>query len=144
MAMRVTRAGVGLIIGIIVLAGLVWGGLYLVKQRGEVARRNETLKIAEQKLNDESNKDVAIDQGNKNSNDTAKNDEEKSNNSTSSNNQGGSNGSSSNSSNLPATGPSQSVTELPQTGVTDILAIVPIAAITFAVGSYIASRKALR
>lgn len=138
MAMRVTRAGVGLIIGIIVLAGLVWGGLYLVKQRGEVARRNETLKIAEQKLTDESNKDVAIDQTDKNGNTGATTDSTKPN--ETSNNSSGANGSNG----LPSTGPNQDVTELPQTGPTDLLAIVPLAAITFAAGSYIASRKALR
>ena len=137
MAMRVTRAGVGLIIGIIVLAGLVWGGLYLVKERGEVARRNETLKLAEQKLNDESNKDVALNQGDKENSDTAKNEGE-------TNNSGASSNTSSDSASLPSTGPSQSVTELPQTGPTDLLAIIPLAAITFAVGSYVASRKALR
>lgn len=135
MAMRVTRAGVGLIIGIIVLAGLVWGGLYLVKQRGEVARRNETLKIAEQKLTDESNKDVAIDQADKNGNTDTTTDKATQNDT--------SNGSAS-SNDLPSTGPAQNVTELPQTGPTDLLAVVPLAAITFAAGSYIASRKALR
>jgi len=51
---RVTRVGVLFIIGIIVLAGLVTGGIFLVKNRGEAVRREEAVKIAEQNLEDQS------------------------------------------------------------------------------------------
>ena len=51
---RLTRAGVLFVIGIIVLAGLVTGGVFLVKNRGESARRAEAVKVAEQELKDQS------------------------------------------------------------------------------------------
>jgi FtsZ-interacting cell division protein ZipA len=55
---RLTRTGVLFVIGIIVLAGLVFGGIVLVRERGEQARRNEAIKVAEQSLKDES--EVAV------------------------------------------------------------------------------------
>jgi len=51
---RVTRVGVLFIVGIIVLAGLVTGGIFLVKNRGEAVRREEAVKVAEQNLEDQS------------------------------------------------------------------------------------------
>lgn len=51
---RITRAGVVFVIGILVLAGLVFGGIMLVQQRGEQARRDEAVKIAEQQLKEQS------------------------------------------------------------------------------------------
>ena len=146
MAVRVTRAGVGLIIGIIVLAGLVWGGLYLVKERGEAARRDETLKIAEQKLKDESNKGVALNQGDKDK-DTSKGDDKNdaSSGGSSTTLPGGqsNNGSEGDNANLPTTGPSVEVTELPQTGVVDTGSILAVGLLTFSVISYIVSRRQL-
>lgn len=66
MAIRtVTRAGVGLVVGIIILGLLVLGGLWLVRERGDQARRAEAITIAEQQLRAESNKDedVALNNG---------------------------------------------------------------------------------
>jgi len=61
MAIRtVTRAGVGLVVGIIILGLLVLGGLYLVRERGEQARREEAINIADQQLQAESDEDIAI------------------------------------------------------------------------------------
>ena len=51
---RLTKAGILFVIGVVVLAGLVTGGIFLVKNRGETARREEAVKIAEQNLKDES------------------------------------------------------------------------------------------
>lgn len=51
---RLTKAGILFVIGIVVLAGLVTGGVFLAKNRGEAARREEAVKIAEQNLEDES------------------------------------------------------------------------------------------
>ena len=51
---RLTRTGVLFVIGIVVLAGLVTGGIFLVKNRGEAVRRDEAVKIAEQNLKDQS------------------------------------------------------------------------------------------
>ena len=55
---RLTRTGILFVIGIIVLAGLVTGGVFLVKNRGEATRRAEAVKIAEQNLKDQS--EVAV------------------------------------------------------------------------------------
>jgi len=55
---RLTRTGILFIIGIIVLAGLVTGGIFLVKNRGEAVRREEAVKVAEQNLEDQS--EVAV------------------------------------------------------------------------------------
>ena len=51
---RITRTGILFIIGIIVLAGLVTGAVFLVKNRGEAVRRDEAIKVAEQNLKDQS------------------------------------------------------------------------------------------
>ena len=51
---RLTRRGVLFVAGIIVLAGLVFGGIYFVRERAEQARRAEAVKIAEQNLQDQS------------------------------------------------------------------------------------------
>lgn len=51
---QITRTGVVFVIGIIVLIGLVLGGLWLVQERGEQARRQEAAKIAEQNLESQS------------------------------------------------------------------------------------------
>lgn len=63
MAIRVTRAGVWLTVGIIVLTGVVLGGLYLAAQRGEQARRDEAIAIAEKNLEEQSKNDTALNQG---------------------------------------------------------------------------------
>lgn len=51
---RITRTGIVFIVGVIVLTGLVLGGLWLVQERGEQARRQEAAKIAEQNLESQS------------------------------------------------------------------------------------------
>jgi len=61
MAIRqVTRAGVGLVVGIIILGALVLGGLYLVRERGAQARREEAITVADQQLQAESDKEIAL------------------------------------------------------------------------------------
>ena len=57
---RITGAGLGVFIGIIVLTVALVGGLLFVKYQGEQARRAEAIKIAEEKLKAESNNDVAL------------------------------------------------------------------------------------
>jgi len=51
---RLTRTGILFVIGIVVLAGLVTGAVFLVKGRGEQVRRDEAVKIAEQNLKEQS------------------------------------------------------------------------------------------
>lgn len=63
MAVRITRAGVALTVGIILLTGLIIGGLLWAKSSGEQARREEALQIAEQNLEEQSRQDVALNEG---------------------------------------------------------------------------------
>lgn len=51
---RITRLGILFIIGVLLLGGLVAGGILVAQNRGETARRDEAIKIAEQKLKDDS------------------------------------------------------------------------------------------
>ena len=129
MAIRnVTRAGVGLAVGIIVVALLVLGGLLIVRERGEQARREEAIAIADQQLKDESNQEIAID-----SNEEANKDAESTNGS-----QAGTAGSGA-AANQSA---GAAVTELPQTGPKEA-SIFAFAILAFAVASFIHSRKLL-
>lgn len=54
---RLTRAGILFVIGILVLGGLVTGGIFLAKNRGEAVRRDQAVKVAEQTLKDQSSSD---------------------------------------------------------------------------------------
>lgn len=134
MAVYVTRSGVALTVGIIILAGLLVGGLLWVKDSGEQARREEAVKIAEQKLEEESKKDVALNEGDEKKSD--KKSEEKS-----GTNNGGT-GNTSGSDALPGTG--SDLEELPQTGATEnaLISLVVIALLVFAGSSYWRSRSA--
>ena len=131
MAIRqVTRAGVGLVIGIILLAALVFGGLWLVRERGEQARREEAINIADQQLQAESDEGVALNP------DAPKGSADESGNATSnsgSSNQANNSGNASSNSATPAT-------ELPQTGP-EVGSIFVVGIITFVVFSYLRSRK---
>lgn len=131
MAVRVTRAGVALTVGIIVLTGLILGGFFLVKNQGEQARRDEAIKIAEQNLKEQSENGVALNEGDKK--DESKQEE------TSEQEQGASG------EGMPATGGTggQSVTELPQTGAGDALPIVGAGLIVLLSVAYYQSRRAL-
>lgn len=63
MAVHITRAGVALTVGIIVLTGLIIGGLFWARGLGEQARREEAIAIAEQNLQADSNKEIVLDEG---------------------------------------------------------------------------------
>lgn len=52
--LRLNRAGLLFVVGIIVLGALVTGGIFLVKNHGEAVRRDQAVKIAEAKLKDQS------------------------------------------------------------------------------------------
>lgn len=60
MAIRVTRTGVVLAVGILIGAVVLFGLLQIVKERGEQARRDEAIAIAEENLKAESEEGVAI------------------------------------------------------------------------------------
>lgn len=57
---RLTRTGVLFVVGVVVLVALVGGAIWYVRERGEQARRDEAIKIAEQNLETQSNEPVAI------------------------------------------------------------------------------------
>jgi len=129
MAIRtVTRAGVGLVVGIIILAALVFAGLWFVRERGDTARREEAINIAEQRLEAESEQDVAID-----TNEGAASNEESEN---TEQNQG--------STAAPQTGNSATqpsgTSTLPQTGP-EASSVIIVGLLTFVTVAFIRSRK---
>lgn len=136
MAVRLTRAGLGLTVGIIILGLVVLGGLYLAKQRGEQARREAAIEVAQQNLESQSKGTGSLNPDTDSTKDTPK-DESKS--------SGASSGSSSSTSgSTGSTGSSEStVDELPQTGTVDVAPALALGMITFAVASYVSSRRTL-
>ena len=63
MAVYTKRTGLALTVGIIILSLVALGGLYLVKNQGEQARREEAVKVAEERLKAESEQEVALENG---------------------------------------------------------------------------------
>jgi hypothetical protein len=114
---RITRAGVVFVIGILVLAGLVFGGIWFVNERGEQARRDEAITIAQQQLEEQS--EVATETNNG----TVPADEEEENGP------------------APSTSGEERV-ELPETGP-EIVHILAIAALALSAAYYVRSRRAL-
>jgi len=133
MAIRtVTRAGVGLVVGIIILGLLVLGGLYLVRERGEQARRAEAINVADQQLQAESDKDIAISTDGDDDKTPVKEEPATA----------GQNDTSDDSPVSPASPstPPAAAAELPQTGP-DAFSFVGLGLLSFAVVSFIHSRK---
>ena len=129
MAIRqVTRAGVGLVVGIIILGLLVLGGLWLVRDRGEQARRQDAIAIADQQLKKESDQGVAL-----NTDDNKKSSTEQDPAVQKPATTDQANGST-------ATNQPSSAAELPKTGPGST-SIVVIGVLSFAVMSFIRSRK---
>ena len=131
MAVRITRAGVGLTVGIIVLALVVLGGLYLAKERGEQARRADAIEVELQNLDAQSGTytltpsiDCNTEQSTESTNDSEASTTEEGATTQESTTQGSPN-------------------ELPQTGASETAAIIAVALLTFASVSYSASRRAL-
>lgn len=138
MAVRITRAGVGLTIGIIILGLVVLGGLYLVKQRGEQARRDQAIQVAQQNLESQSNDNGATAPTDTNSTNSGSSSTDNSSNSTSNNG-------ASNSSNPSNSGTPNSASQLPQTGPADQwVSLLAVAFLTFAISGYIVSKQQLR
>lgn len=130
MAIYVTRTGVALTVGIIILTGLLTGGLLWVKHEGEQARRQEAIKIAEQQLNEQSNGEVALNEGD----DKPSEQEDSEKNADAEQNTGSGTG----------TGTGTGAGELPQTGPAEsLVSILAIALLAFVGTSYARSRKLL-
>lgn len=125
---RFTRAGVALTVGIIILAALIVAGFMWAKHSGEVARHEETVKIATAQLEDDSN-EVAVSGQDDTAKDEAKDDKS--------------------SSEAPAQDESTkdaptTVTELPRTGpASTFMTLLAIGATTFAAVSYLRSPRAV-
>lgn len=141
MAVRITRAGVGLTIGVIILGLAVLGGLYLVKQRGEEARRDQAIQIAQQNLESQSNNGTAPTDNSSNGSSSTNNGSNTSNNgSQSTNNSSNSTGSTSSNS-----GSSTPTSQLPQTGPAEEWGtMLALALLTFSIATYIISKQQLR
>lgn len=124
-----TRSGVALTVGIIIIGLLVLGGLYIVKQRGEQARREDAIEVAQQNLQ-ENSQNGALTPGNNSAESNGNSDQSQAEN----NNQteqmpSGGNGN--------ATTPS----ELPATGPVEVMPLLAIALLSFSAVAYVQSRK---
>lgn len=137
MAVRITRTGVGLAVAIFIGAVILLVGLIIAVQRGEQARREAASEIAQQQVEDESQPGVLVpstDGGESGNPDGTATDESASDQSERDESSAGA---------LPGTG--QSTPEaLPETGPADTIAALAIAALAFAVASYLNSRTQLR
>jgi LPXTG-motif cell wall-anchored protein len=131
---RPTRAGVLLMIGVVVLTALITFGLFWVKNTAEQARRDEAVKIAEQNLEEQSDEGVALNEGDDSNTESSN---ESTGEQSESNTESQSNSSSNSSSSQ------QSATELPQTGIEDVAPLFIIGLLTFSVSAYIVSRRQL-
>jgi len=146
MAIRITQAGVALAVGIIIVTGLIIGGFFWVKNAGTQARREDAIKIAEQNLEKQSNKDVALNDGEASGSEASKNEASKNeaSNGTASNSETSKNEASKSQSPATNNTSANTTTELPQTGPADQLATILIAGLlTFTAASYLASRQQL-
>lgn len=138
MAVRITRSGVGLTVGIIVLALVVLGGLYLVKQRGEQARREEVIQIAQENLEEQSETGTltpSVD-GNNETSGTVTEEETTTETTTD-------NGTTTEESTTTTEEETVVATELPATGMNETYAIIVVGLLAFAGASYLSSRRTL-
>ncbi len=129
MAVRLTRAGVALTVGIIILTGMIVGGLFILKNSGEQARREDAIEVAQQNLEKQSDNDTALNEGTPDKEPEA--------------DKSGDAGNETAPEEAPVTGTSPAPGALPQTGTGDtILALLAVAALAYAGASYYRSRHA--
>lgn len=120
---QITRAGVVFVVGIIILIGLVFGGVWMVRERGEQARRQEAAKIAQQNLEEQSETDPSTQTGTNTGAVAVSEPTDPDTQTTTS------------------TPPASNV--LPETGA-DVSQIVSVTLVTLAVAYYVTSRRAAR
>jgi LPXTG-motif cell wall-anchored protein len=117
---RITRTGVLFVLGIILLAGLVFGGIWLARERAEQARRDEAIKLAEQNLEEmaeQTPEQTTVDG-------EADNTEEEV---------------------VVVETPEPNATEsLPETGPNDLAGLLAVAMLALATALYLSSRRAVR
>ncbi|MDB5161654.1 MAG: hypothetical protein JWM52_162 [Candidatus Saccharibacteria bacterium] len=128
---RITRTGVVFVIGVIVLAGLVFGGVLLVRERGEQARRQEAIKIAEQNLENQSSAPAAS------------NDSSTSSSTETATKPGVETSQTSTDTTTVATSSTETTSELPQTGPS-FYPVIIVALLALAAAYYLTSRRAVR
>lgn len=127
MAVHVTRTGVALTVGIIILAAAAFGALYVIQGQGEQARRQEAIQVAEEQLQAEANDEVALNDGDTDTSTSGTDTTGAENTDTSTET------------------PAETVTELPQTGPADgLLTALLAGAVTFVVVSYGTSGSSIR
>jgi predicted lipid-binding transport protein (Tim44 family) len=129
--LNLTRTGIALLIGIIILAVLVIGGLVFLRDRGEQTRREQAISVADQQLKEDSDRDIAIDSGNGNS--QAKTEAAPS---------GEPAPSTAPAAADPAPSSTPEASTLPETGP-ELAPIIAVALLSFAAASYLQSRRRL-
>lgn len=134
MAVHVTRAGVALTVGIVVLTGLIIGGLYWVKETGEQARREDAIAIAERNLETQSENEGALNEGESTETPPA---EEPEDTSTTIPGTGTDNGESADTDN-------SDVNQLPATGNEGLASFVAVTALSISIALYVQSRRQLQ
>lgn len=123
---RLTRAGVVFVVGIIVLALVVFGVIMFVRERGEQARRDEAIAVAEQNLEAQSEVSTAqtADDENTDSETTP--------------------AQASPATPAPATPTAPQAAQLPETGIESVAPIIILAIVTLAISYYVTSRRTVR
>ncbi len=130
---RVTRVGILFVIGVIVLGGLVVGGIYLAKHRGEQVRRDQAIAIAEKNLTSQSAMTPST---------TAAPSTESSDKSPAATHVGTAATGASASGSVASTG--SAAAQLPQTGFDGVGRLVIVTILSLSVAFYVASRRAVR
>jgi hypothetical protein len=141
---RLTRTGLLFVIGIIVLGGLVTGGIFLVKNHGEVVRRDQAVKIAETNLKDQSKAPTATQPVNGGTADKDQTNKAGTGASSAPSADTGTNTNPNTNTNT-NTASSSDTSALPVTGPDDLLIFgrtIIVAILAFSVVSYVASRRA--
>ena len=148
MAVYTKRTGLALTVGIIILSLVALGGLYLVKNQGEQARREEAVKVAEERLKAESEQEVALENGAANESATEEEtvvEEGSQSGDDQSASAGAGAGTGANTGAGQGNGGNVAAAEeLPQTGSSEVLAVVALGTLTFSVATYAVSRNNLR
>ena len=139
MAVYTKRTGLALTVGIIILSLVALGGLYLVKNQGEQARREEAVKVAEERLKAESEQEVALENGAANESATEEVVVEEESQAGSEQSAGSGAGAGKGNG-----GDVAAAEELPQTGSSEVLTAVALGVLTFSVATYAVSRNNLR
>lgn len=126
-SLRITRTGIVFIVGAIVLVGLVIGTIFIVRDRGEQARRQDAIEVAQKNLEEQSQTSTPAAEG----------DSEKAPTTNTAVPEAETPAQTSSSSTT------QSSTQLPETGA-DLTTLIIVSLLALSVSYYVASRRAVR